>query len=209
MNMQFNEGTATLSAAVIAAIVGILSLIQNNKSADKNRYLNIVSTNRVKWLQNFKNLIAQYCAIIQNSFCTENVSTGNVYDLSVKIQMQLNFKGNPDIIVIKIMDMIYDILLDSRNINRANPEYKKMVMKAGVLTKYLELASTLYFKTEWERIKFEAKDHLIKKFDCDEMYIKLAKSPYLANQLSSLKSKTGFDLIVEFQELTKIKKMDS
>lgn len=198
-DMEIGQGSATLIAAIIAALVGLLSLIQNSKSAEESRYLNIISASRIKWIDSFKEIISKYCATLDSIYCgvTEKPSAESLIEQTIKIKLYLNFNGNLDNVLMKLIYKTNDLVIDDI-VHNALQNLVHAVWVSNFM-KYIELIAQIYLKIEWERIKFESESHIVRRFDCDQLFLSYANDPKVNEKLLQFKKCTNFDAIEEFK----------
>ena len=103
----------------VSLIVSISSIIITYTTSKKSRLVDVITSNRVEWIQKFKNLISKYYSLVSyhyNREIPENTSQfmNNLLEISSQIKLHLNFKGKADNLIFGLLDEInvaYDKLL--------------------------------------------------------------------------------------------------
>lgn len=192
-------------AAVVAAIVSLITLIEHIKSANRDRYLSVVSASRVEWMQNLKKIISEYCCCLENAILdTPNFNQSKMDDLyryMAKIQLELNFKGVPDNIILKLVLKTNEFWVSYMKDGTDDTQKSDESERAATAVNYILLVSQIYLKVEWERIKFEASYHLVKKFNCNDEFYCLLQDPTVVGNLHSYSANTGFDIYKEYKAM--------
>lgn len=115
-------------AIIATSALGIIGLINGNKNFNKNSFNDIVSKNRVEWMQKLKSLVSEYSSkIAYNELRQIPKNEATLYDdiinTSTAIKLHLNFKGKADK---EILDLI----------EKTNSEFEKMLLfKKGLNNK--------------------------------------------------------------------------
>lgn len=128
-----------LVTALTALMTGIYSIYHSRKTT----YINAITTARIKYIENLRNYISEFCGLI----LTENnssIKNEKIEILRFTIKLHLNRKNDFDIKVLELLDK----LSDKRNVANKS-ELNSDIM---TLTNYLQDIFTL----EWDGIKMEA-----------------------------------------------------
>ncbi|MBU3087153.1 hypothetical protein KPL42_01465 [Clostridium gasigenes] len=109
IEVSFQVGVIiTAIATIVSAVVGGFI---SNKVAKKQRMIEIITSNRVKWMQDVKSLFSEYFTYTKY-YVHKNIPQNNgewfekVNMLTSKIKLQLNLKGSKDK---KIIDLIEEL----------------------------------------------------------------------------------------------------
>lgn len=115
----------TLEIGVIATIISVIvSGLISFKVAKSQRVIEIITTNRVKWIQEVKELFSEYFLYTQY-YDTKKLPEDNFENLNKlneitnKIKLQLNLKGPKDR---KIINLISELNLAYAKLNFINPD---------------------------------------------------------------------------------------
>lgn len=210
------QQSATFWAAIIAAGVSVIAIIVNvcsiqlqnkhfNESTQQQkelavseRYQNIISANRVQWMQNLKALLAKYYEAVESHYYRDKEPVKeNIFELTTMIKLQLNFAGRPDRILVHMIDSINK---SCRMDNHYGPAGLGNEQVQWWL-KYLILVSQIYLKTEWERVKFDAKNQLNNKFEFDDKFIEFANDENIRMELFVYQDKCeNFNIFEKMKE---------
>jgi len=151
-----NKDTITLLGIIFTFIVGALGLIISLRNSSKTIFINSITTSRIKYIQDIRNDISEYCGLffrysilLQNSphLSSEKLEILKLID-KLKYKLMLYFNPEDKIWDSKIIELIEDL----RNQIDENPEVK--IKELIVITQYL-------LKWEWEGAKLESKKGLI------------------------------------------------
>jgi hypothetical protein len=159
IEVSFQVGVfITAIATIISAIVGGFV---SSRVAKKQRMIEIITNNRVKWMQDVKNLLSDYfnCTkyYVHKSIPQNN---GEWFEklnmITSKIKLQLNLKGPKDKMIISLIDELnisYEKLLVTKPKN-INSEGIKEAIDEKVIENYLyfypkikEISDLIYKKT--------------------------------------------------------------
>lgn len=240
------EYVIAIMSLVVSLIVSIGSMIITNIIARKNRLTDVITSNRVEWMQKLKDYISKYESMVSYYYDKQIPQDipefiNNLYELTAQIKLHLNYKGKADIEIIDYINQInvafekllflrkslkdskdykisedvisyycyeypdmfsllYKEICEEHNVNfndissiekmidelRSEPEQiKQLVIKQVQIIdkdikeqinklKYgheiLMILTQIYLKTEWERVKVEAKSGSIAEYDFDKQY---------------------------------------
>ncbi|MDU3323779.1 hypothetical protein [Clostridium sp.] len=130
IEVSFQVGVIiTAIATIISSIVGG---IVSNRVAKKQRMIEIITNNRVKWMQDVKNLFSEYFTCTKY-YVHKSIPQNNgewfekLNMVTSKIKLQLNLKGPKDKMIISLIDELnicYEKLLviKLKNINSKDIE---------------------------------------------------------------------------------------
>jgi hypothetical protein len=160
---------ATLIAAILAFIVGLAGLWMGGKNSQKTNYINSVTSARLKYIQDLKHTISEFC--------------GLVYSYSNKLpdltdDQLLNFQREADALkyLIKLhLDpenkywdkKILRLLDDIISLTDKNPNEK--IEELITITQYL-------IKLEWTGVKLESQKEILSQVEKDsnnDIHVKL------------------------------------
>ncbi|MFU0832777.1 MAG: hypothetical protein ACFWUC_07550 [Oscillospiraceae bacterium] len=191
---MINSGIGTVIAALIAAVASIVTLIGQHKSNKTSNYLNIISTQRVEWIQKLKEVISDYCEMMDKyQWNEEKPNRESIYKATANIKLYLNFKGAPDRTILGMIDEINKIYLGEEEYKLTN---QKEIVESWL--NYLLFISQIYCKVEWERVKFEAKHPNTNKFKFDDRFLEYLQDVIVRAQISAYANKTGYDARLKF-----------
>jgi hypothetical protein len=245
---------------LVSLVLSISTIIITNNIAKKERLVDVITSNRIEWIQKLKDYVSKYIGMVSYHFerkIPDNTSgfMSDLYEITAQIKLHLNFKGNADNQIARQLDdiniafekffflknsrgqlgknlisfdlidfyqyqypdlfhelygsLLNDFQVDANNIDtinkkldalKNNPEEverfnKKQIdiidrdiKKSARIIKYahqkLLILTQLYLKTEWERVKVEAKSGSLSDFDFDEKFENYKKDKkYELNQL--------------------------
>lgn len=173
----------TAIAPIVAALVAVIGVKNTLKDNAKTRRTDVITQNRIKWMQEFKEYISEYIALCKY-LLKNTIEEDQIKEYYLKIQysyskliIHLNFKGEQDKEILNIMnDINQDIFYaagcselkmeDSKSSESPQPKidfkanmYDIHIYKlVGEGIQLLSLLTQVYLKSEWERIKEEASD---------------------------------------------------
>lgn len=189
---MISAGVGTIIASTIAALASLVGLFVGLCRQKRSDYLNIVSSNRVEWIQKLKKLISDYCEMMDKyQWNSEKPNRESIYKATAVIKLHLNFKGAPDRTILQMIRRINNIYLGEEEYHLKNQHEVESWLN------YLLLISQIYCKVEWERVKFEAK-HRIRKFNFDDEFFKYLTDKLIQEQLLAYIKMTGFNAGIEF-----------
>lgn len=223
INLSFNDAAnlfpswelvVALVSIISGTVISVWSIVNGNRNLKKNSFNNIVSTNRVEWMQKLKSLVSEYTSKIAfNELREFPVSESKLYDEIVKtstaIKLHLNFHGKADKEIIGLIDeankSFEQLLLLIKKSKSGEVVITKKVIanldgSSEIHSKRLRQSESLlvilvqiYLKVEWERVKFEAGNDKIDKFDFDSKYLEYKKD--CAIKIIGICNECEFDFI--------------
>lgn len=173
-------------AGIVTFISAIINIFVVRGQSKKQRTAEIITNNRVEWMQELKKWTSEYISYIEynyNKTSPEDIDKylKDVLEISTRINLHLNLKGKQDREIIdKIKELnksLEEILkltekrsLDQGNVNsdELNQKIKKTREDSNSLLRLVKI----YLKVEWERVKVEARYGVFSKFDFDSEYKK-------------------------------------
>ena len=201
--VNYCEWVKALSS-IIAAIIAVCGVKKTIEGNEKAKRIDVITQNRVKWMQEFKDYISRYIAlckyILDSGICKEEYKKYelDIMELYNKLVMHLNFRGEKDGEILDIMQLINTNIFRIKIHNEINEgEDISDHFHRGVyeLNKYdlikdrislLSLLTQIYLKAEWERIKEEAIDG---NRDFDEIYKSIIDENKTKTRISNLNTK--------------------
>lgn len=128
-----------LITALTAFITGIYSIIHSRRT----RYINAVTTARLKYIENLRNYVSEFCGLIlANNNSTEQKE--KIDRLCFAIKLHLNRKNNFDIKVLEQLDKIQN--------STSQVDKDELHNNLTQLTNFMQDIFTL----EWAGIRLEA-----------------------------------------------------
>jgi hypothetical protein len=102
----------------ISLFLSISTIISTKNNAQKARLVDVITSNRMEWISKFKELFSDYLSKVSFYYdkplpSSESEFMTDLYELTYKIKLHLNYKGNPDTKIFSILDRInsaYEIL---------------------------------------------------------------------------------------------------
>lgn len=131
----------------ITFFLGIASWLHSRKIA----FINTVTSERVKWINTLRENISEFCGLTHHWVHTKlseseaNLALKEIDKLRIYIKLQLNPDDPADQELIRIIDKIPDHTDETQK-----EKLKELINAAIISTQNL-------LKTEWERVKLEAK----------------------------------------------------
>ena len=162
--------------AILAAIVSFVSIITNvvfiQAQSKKQRTAEIITNNRVEWMQELKKWTSEYISYIESDY--DKISSEDIdkylkdtIEISTRINLHLNLKGKQDK---EIMNVIEEINLSFEKKPQPTKDkesiYYDEIKRA---THLLQLLVKIYLKIEWERVKVEAENGKFSSFNFDKI----------------------------------------
>jgi hypothetical protein len=148
----------TLIASLLACFISIWNIIATRGTANKNSYINSVTSARLKYIDGAKKMVSDYCGMVKSltlspAILATATPTPSTADLLQKIDslryyicFQLNYKDR--------FDQLFMIKL--KNIaNLASPHMLQMNQQEQELQDIAHLMQA-WVKCEWEGIKLES-----------------------------------------------------
>lgn len=144
------------------ALINLFLTLKNNR---KNIFINSVTNSRIKYIQEIRNNISEFCGIV-HSYCFfgGKLDDKNLFDLQThadKTKYLIRLYLNPedkfwDEKIIKLLDEILEL-------TDKNPTEK--IDELILITQYL-------LKLEWEGAKLESEKGILKKSEKEKLYRK-------------------------------------
>lgn len=207
--LKNNKDAITAIGIPLTLLVSLLSMyftIKNNKAV---HYINSITKNRVDWINDLRNTIADFIAhtnIYNNVYYKGDYEKSgkhlsNCQLLCSKIKLLLNCCDDVDQ---NISDLVENILENYRqyvdkihNASTQNGYFKdsddmkenKRLVDEGIeeLTKKVQL----YLKNEWNRVKYESQgkiyEKIVQQYDYDELEKKYENHSYKSSNIERTK----------------------
>lgn len=164
----------TLVGISVTLLIGIINLINGIRINKRTVFVNAITSERVKWMSELKELISEYLSLTQY-YSTKQMPTGDAQDkylerlvyLENRIKLHLNYIDEEDeeinILISKINYQIFGLhqyatLKTETEIQefKKTPDGKLNKEELIESTERLVYLSRVYLKTEWEKVKREA-----------------------------------------------------
>lgn len=107
--VEFTFEISAIIVAVTAVVSGFVGWVVSSRVAKSQRMIEIITSNRVKWMQEVKNLFSEYFKYT-NYYFYKSIPKDNqewfekLNVVTSKIKLQLNLKGKKDKNIIKLME---------------------------------------------------------------------------------------------------------
>ena len=141
----------TIGGIFITFFVSTISLYVSLKNSNKIAFINSVTSSRMKWIDELRNDISEFCGLITHYRITDNIDEGTLRELyeeidilTYRIQLKLNRSDEPDKYIIRKLDFILDNLESKTDV--PDEEVEELIKLTQDLLKF-----------EWERVKLESK----------------------------------------------------
>lgn len=118
--IEFTFEISAIIAAIAAVVGAVVGWIVSSRVAKSQRMIEIITSNRVKWMQEVKNLFSEYFKYT-NYYFYKSIPKDNqewfekLNVVTSKIKLQLNLKGQKDKYIIMLMEEL-------------NKSYEKLLM---------------------------------------------------------------------------------
>ena len=147
-----SDNWIAIIAAVLALIFSLINLYYNIREIHKSRFINIITSERTKWLSNIRKDLADYCSICVKIAIDPGKKdiqkliflTAELEKFKTLIILQLNPKDPKDNKIIVRLEKLKALLCDSR--------FEPFLAELNNLV----IDSQIFLKEEWEKIKIEA-----------------------------------------------------
>jgi hypothetical protein len=160
----------TLFGVILSFIVGSAGLWISIRNSRKTIFINSITTSRIKYLQDLRNNISEFCGLFYsyNSLVNDNTSLSKEkYEIlkeSDKLKYRIILSLNPedtywDTKMMRLIDEIRDLI-------ESNPTQR--IDDLITITQYL-------LKLEWERAKRESKKGILSENEKHKLYQKYLK----------------------------------
>jgi len=96
---------------VASFVISTIAILSTKGNAKKERLIDIVTSNRMDWIQKLKEYLSAYLSLVYFHYEKklpedENKFITDINELAFKIKLHLNFKGKADIQIEKLLDEI-------------------------------------------------------------------------------------------------------
>jgi hypothetical protein len=168
--------TVTLIGIGLTFFVGAFNLVITIKNARKTAFINSVTASRIKYIQDLRNTISQFCEVVYRAY---NYSH-NKESLNLPADKTLEFEIEADKLKYLIRlylnpedkywdDKIIWLINDISKIHISSfkdiGDFKQKVEELMIVTQYL-------LKLEWERAKIESKKGIVSDDEKKALYDK-------------------------------------
>jgi hypothetical protein len=146
------------TSIVLTFIIGVWNLVWNYRATRRANFINTVTSQRVKWIEQLRQDISSYSSLIFTWYISSLASESNRFErlneidrLSHAIRLRLNPDGAQDK---KIERLMQEIQQFAKNFT---PQELRSALES------LTVTSQLLLKEEWEKVKYEAEYGNIRK----------------------------------------------
>lgn len=167
----------TLIGLILTFIVGIANLIITIRNTRKNTFINSVTASRIKYIQELRNTISQFCGVVFRAYNYHY--NDQSLNLPFEKTMQLEIEADKLKYLIRLYlnpeDEYWDeqIIWLIRDISKKVHvkelkdigDFKQKIEELMIITQYL-------LKLEWEGAKIESKKGIISDVEKKELYNK-------------------------------------
>ncbi|MCY9191037.1 hypothetical protein [Bacillus mojavensis] len=165
----------TLVSILVTLVIGITTIVISIRTNKKSRFVNAVTTERVKWMTTLKDLLSEYLSLIA-VFYEED--SGNKLEenekkeyfqkllyLRNRINLHLNYKGKYDKLINTLVNAINIEIFGYYKAVRYKDvtNHEEVMLKIDRMANLISTISSRYLKKEWERVKEEAEKGNLKK----------------------------------------------
>ena len=96
---------------LVSLVLSISTIIITNNIAKKERLVDVITSNRIEWIQKLKDYVSKYISMVSYHFerkIPDNTSEfiSDLYEITAQIKLHLNFKGDADNQIAKQLDDI-------------------------------------------------------------------------------------------------------
>lgn len=181
----------TIIGLTLTFLVGLANIIVTIHNARKSTYVNTITTARIKYIQDLREVVSNFCAMAASKNNRQNLPLDNKEYLQLEIEanklkyllwLHLNPEDNNwDEKMIELVDDIHSLYL--RDLKDMGDLIQKLE-DLRILTQYL-------LKYEWEGAKFESKRGIITTYKKNKLYEKNLKQyeKYIENLHNKLPRK--------------------
>lgn len=147
-----------VAGILVTLVLGIWNFVQNYRASRKTSFINTVTAQRVKWLEQIRQDVAKFVGLTHHwtrdglkGTSSEQDILREIDQLRYVIRLRLNPSDPPDKEIAELVKRIPDLTDDSE--------------RGPLFTALDELttATQEMLKVEWEKVKAEAKDGDIKE----------------------------------------------
>lgn len=142
-----------IGGVIITLLLGIYNLVSSKSINSKNKFIDTVTAERIKWLEKLRTDISKFSGL--TSFWSKSLRGTDIQEshevlkeidtLKVMIKLRLNPDGKYDKQIIMLLDKI-PLLTDKTNLLELDKELNQ-----------LTIISQKLLKEEWDRVKKESK----------------------------------------------------
>ncbi|OHX36239.1 hypothetical protein BJL95_10685 [Methylomonas sp. LWB] len=154
---MMNKDTIYGISILLTFVIGVWNFIHNWRAAKKTSFINTVTAQRIKWLEQMRQDVASFVGLTHNwAMSTENEQEGKadclkeLDRLRYVIRLRLNPDDTPDRKIAALIKEIPDLTHESRR--------DKLKDKLEELT----IATQEMLKNEWENVKRESLEGAVK-----------------------------------------------
>jgi|GEM_PF-3424550 len=122
--MGLNIPTIQLIAIIVTFITAVISLIISIRSSRRTQFINTVTSSRINWIGELRELVSEYISLVY-IYDKKPILKGSelmgyldkILKLDARITLQLNYKDDEDKKIIKKVNMLTKIIMDSYNLD--------------------------------------------------------------------------------------------
>ena len=141
---------------ILTFLLGVFNAFYNYRNSKKTSFINTVTAERVKWLQNVRENISNFCSLTLNwseETDTDKKLSQELDKLIYLIQLQLNPDGETDKEIVSLINETKKQLYPRQNIANQIKARKEL---NRILEKLVEVSQRM-LKEEWDKVKDESK----------------------------------------------------
>lgn len=160
--MHFNfeiKDIITLLSVTATLLVSIWSLTVNLRNTKKTLFINTVTSSRIKFIECFRNSVAEYCGAVLHLLITDMDEGADrpllekIDRLTYQIKLQLNPHDIYDKKIIQNLENIEMLLDEETDYDIPQKDFENLIQKE--LDRLVSL-SQVFLKLEWEGVKKES-----------------------------------------------------
>jgi hypothetical protein len=168
INYELDYNTLYIIGILFTLIIGIANFILTLKNTKKTVFTNSITTSRIKYIQDIRNYIAEFCGTIYSYYLRESeFDDQELFELhkqadKIKYLIKLHLNPEDKYWDKSIMSLLQEIL----DLSDKNPTLK--IDELITITQYL-------LKLEWEGAKLESEKGILSKQEKHLLYEKYKK----------------------------------
>lgn len=160
----------TLLGVILSFIVGSLGLWVGIRNSRKTNYINSVTASRIRYIQDIRNRISEFCGLVYSYNTTYSTSNSLAATPDVLFELQREFDKLKYLIKLHLNpeDVYWDdkiLKLIDEIISLTDKDPKEKIGDLIVITQFL-------LKLEWEGAKMESQNGILSKKEKSKLYKK-------------------------------------
>lgn len=160
------EYVIAILSLLTSLVLSIGTIISSNNSAKKERLINVITSNRVEWIQKFKNYVSKYLSLVSYRYdrkLPDDTSTlmDEIHEITAQIKLHLNFKGKADKQIADQLDAINSAYEKFLFLVSSNREIKRYMIPPLVIEYYQNQHNDVFnefYKKSIENLGVESSD---------------------------------------------------